>query len=181
MKNKYEELNFGKGKLYSPLPIPAYKALAKNKDWPAQRVLIGLISFCGKNTRSVFPSYTKLCQVTGMTRSTVSKGLSKLVEYKLIKIHKFYKDGKAHNKYYFQDACWDSSKMAGSIRRYTKKIGMCDACGKILDRGEFGIGEKWAAHWGCGGFVIPFRSYLDILDTKMEQAKSDNKYRSSDE
>jgi hypothetical protein len=174
------DLNFGKGKLYSALPIPAYKALAKAKEWPAQRVLIGLMSFAGKNTRCVFPSYTKLSQITGMTRSTVSKGLKTLAEYELIKVFRFYKDGKLHNKYYLQDACWDSSRLKGALRQYTKKVAMCDACGKSLNRGEFGIGPDWAVHWGCGGFIIPFGSYQEILDHRMEQAKIERDTRYGD-
>lgn len=169
------DLNFGKGKLYSALPIPAYKALAKTQDWPAQRVLVGLVSFAGKNSRYVFPSYTKLCKVTGMSRSTVSRGLKSLTEYGLVKIHTHYQEGRKYNKYYLQDACWDSSRMQGELRRFTRKVAMCDACGKSLDRGEFGIGPDWAAHWGCGGIVIPFKSYLDILDSRKQQSKEQGK------
>jgi hypothetical protein len=165
------DLNFGKGKLYAALPIPAYKALAKAKDWPAQRVLVGLVSFAGKNQRSVYPSYTKLCQITGLARSTVSQGLTSLVEYGLVKVQRYYADGKLHNKYYLQDACWDSSKMKNGILRFTKKVATCERCGKPLDRGEFGIGPSWAVHWGCGGVVIPFKSYLDILDGRINQQK----------
>ena len=172
MKNRYDEdLNFGKGKLYSALPIPAYKALAKAKDWPAQRVLVGLVSFAGKNQRSVYPSYTKLCQMTGLARSTVSQGLTSLVEYGFLKIHRYYADGKLHNKYYLQDACWDSSKMKSEILRFTKKVATCERSGKPLDRGEFGIGPSWARHYGCGGLVIPFKSYLEILDAKINEQK----------
>lgn len=166
-----DDLNFGKGKLYSALPIPAYKALAKTKDWPAQRVLVGLVSFAGKNTRCVFPSYTKLCKVTGLTRSTVSLGLKSLVEYGLIKVHSYYADGKKRSKYFLQDACWDTSRMSGDLRRFTRKVASCDRCGKSLDRGEFGVGPDWAVHWGCGGIVIPFKSYLDILDSKKQQSR----------
>ena len=167
-----EELNFGKGKLYSALPIPAYKALGKMSEYPAQRVLVGLVSFTGKNQRMAHPSYTTLCQVTGMARSTVSKALTKLVEYGLVKIVKFPKNGHLQNKYYLQDACWDSSRMKGGIKNFTKKAGSCDRCGKFVDRGEFGVGPTWTAHWGCGGEITLFRSQVDPVERKRRRSSS---------
>ena len=107
-----------------------------------------------------------------MARGTVSKGLTVLVEYGLVKIVKFPKNGHLQNKYYLQDACWDSSRMKGGIKKFIKKAGSCDRCGKFVDRGEFGVGPTSTAHWGCGGEITLFKSQIDPVERKRRKGDS---------
>ena len=136
-----DEINIGSGMLYSAFPIPAFKVLAKKEEWVAQRVLVGLVSFMGKNNRCVYPSYSTLQETLGMGRSSISSGLTTLKEYGFINIAQFKEGVRWRSKYYLQDACWDSSRMQKEVRVHTKKNGRCRACGELVDRGEYGIDD----------------------------------------
>lgn len=84
-----------KGSLYTPSPVTAYKALGAAKKWQAQKILLALVSYIGKSNNCVFPSYTSIAKVAGMSRKSISSGLSVLLEYDFIRSAK-YRDGKNH-------------------------------------------------------------------------------------
>ena len=109
MKNSYEEQGpyIKKGGLYSAFPIPAYQVLGKAKEYQAQKVLLCLVSHLGKGSNCVFPSYTTIAKSCGMSRNSISAGLTVLFEYGFIKIFRFREGKKSRSKYYIQNACWD--------------------------------------------------------------------------
>ena len=84
MINKYEENESGphikRGGLYSPFPIPAYQVLGKAKQYQAQKVLLCLVSHLGKGSNCVYPSYTTIAKSCGMSRNSISAGLTVLFE-----------------------------------------------------------------------------------------------------
>lgn len=163
MINKYEENESGpqikKGGLYSAFPIPAYQVLGKAKEYQAQKVLLCLVSHLGKGSNCIYPSYTTIARSCGMSRNSISAGLTVLFEYGFIKIFKFREGKKSRSKYYIQNACWDSSLMNEIARKQRVPIAVCIDCGVVMDRGGFGVSPLGKIHYGCGGSVI-------FLDTK---------------
>ena len=156
MKNSYEEQGprIKKGGLYSAFPIPAYQVLGKAKEYQAQKVLLCLVSHLGKGGNCVYPSYTTIARSCGMSRNSISAGLTVLFEYEFIKIFRFREGKKSRSKYYIQDACWNSSLMNEMARKQRVPIAVCIDCGVLMDRGGFGISPLGKIHYGCGGSVI---------------------------
>jgi hypothetical protein len=158
MINKYEENESGpqikKGGLYSAFPIPAYQVLGKAREYQAQKVLLCLVSHLGKGSNCVYPSYTTIARSCGMSRNSISAGLTVLFEYGFIKIFRFRDGKKDRSKYYIQNACWDSSLMNEMARKERVPIAVCIDCGVLMDRGGFGISPLGKIHYGCGGSVI---------------------------
>jgi hypothetical protein len=156
--NDYKEKNLGpvirKGGLYSAFPIPAYQVLGKAKEFQAQKVLLCLVSYLGKGSNCVFPSYTTISRSSGMSRNSISAGLTVLFDYGFIKIARFRDGKKSRSKYYLQEACWDSSLMNEKARKQRAPIAVCLDCGELMDRGGFGISPLGKIHYGCGGSVI---------------------------
>jgi hypothetical protein len=158
MINEYEEKESGpqikKGGLYSAFPIPAYQVLGKAKEYQAQKVLLCLVSHLGKGSNCVYPSYTTIARSCGMSRNSISAGLTVLFEYGFIKIFRFRDGKKDRSKYYIQNACWDSSLMNEKAQKQRAPIAVCIDCGVLMDRGGFGISPLGKIHYGCGGSVI---------------------------
>ena len=127
MINEYEENESSprikKGGLYSAFPIPAYQVLGKAKEYQAQKVLLCLVSHLGKGSNCVYPSYTTIARSCGMSRNSISAGLTVLFEYEFIKIFRFREGKKSRSKYYIQNACWDSSLMneLGCCSRFARQ------------------------------------------------------------
>lgn len=141
------------GGLYAPLPIPAYQVLARMKDHQAQRVLISIVSHLGLNGRESFPSYTTIAKEAGVGRNAIRKALDVLVEYGFIKVFTFREGKKDRNKYFIQDAAFNTglmNKVAISHRTFTA---ICRRCLAGMDRGGYGLGPAGATHYGCGGSV----------------------------
>lgn len=153
-----------KGSLYTPFPVPAYKVLGTAKQWQAQKVLLALVSHMGKSNNCVFPSYTTIAKEAGMSRKSISSGISTLLEYDFIRSAKYREGKKSRRKYYIQPGCWNINLMtsdAKSIsRNFSPIIARCLACGEGLGRADFDFGELGKIHWGCGGFVVYLNSYL---------------------
>ena len=161
MSLNQSEFKLPKGSLYSPFPIPAYKVLGSAKEYVAQRVLLALISFMGKSNNVVYPSYSTLCRTAGVSRKSVSLGLSVLTEYGFIKIQRFRDGKKARSKYCLQLCCWDSGKMDHIGRKFSKLIARCKACGEGISRAEFDFSPIGKVHWGCGGLVVYLKSHVE--------------------
>jgi Fe2+ or Zn2+ uptake regulation protein len=158
LKNKYDNTESGpqikKGGLYSAFPIPAYQVLGKAKKYQAQKVLLCLVSHLGKDNNCVYPSYSTIARSCGISRNSISQGLTTLLEFGFIRVFKFRDGKKSRSKYYILDSCWDTSLMNDVARRYRTQFAVCINCGEIMDRGGYGISPLGAIHWGCGGTVI---------------------------
>jgi len=142
------------GGLYAPLPIPAFQVLARAGEYQAQKVLLALVLHMGKNDNCVFPSYTTIATTVGISRNSISKGLTILYDHGFIKIARFPQGKQWRSKYYLQEACWNSGKMSETTMKFRKKSAVCLDCGELMDRGGYGISPRGAVHWGCGGSVI---------------------------
>ena len=145
--------------LWSHFPIPAYQVLARQKEWQAQKVLACLVSYLGDGGLSVWPSYDAIVERCGISRSGIRPALDVLVENGFIKIGHWNEGVKERNKYYFQECCWDTSKMNKFASAYRVPTFKCIDCKKTLDGGGFGKdanGRK--VHLGCGGTVISLES-----------------------
>ena len=148
------DLNFGSGNLYSPLPIPAYQVLGKAQEYNAQRVLICLISHMGYNNRLVKPSYRTIMAESGVRNTnTVSRSLTVLVDYGFIKIFRFRDGKKDRSHYYLQGACWNSAFMNSIARQFRRATARCLACLMYLERADYGLSGNTKVHYGCGGLV----------------------------
>ena len=153
-KKTGEILNVPAKGLWSPFPIPAYQALAANKEWSAQKLLCCFVSYLGSNGLCVFPSYKTISKRCGLSPNTIRKSISVLENYGFIK-PVYFRDGrKDRTKYYFQEACWDTGKMNKVALATRIPTGECLDCGKVTDRGGYGIGPMGKTHYGCGGPVI---------------------------
>ena len=169
MHNENGNFHLPKGSLYTPFPVPAYQILGRSKQYNAQKVLLALISFMGKNNNAVFPSYTTIMRSAGIGRNSVSAGLKVLHEYGFITSLKIPMGVRARNKYYIQFACWDSGRMNKTASQHKKFIAKCLACNAGMDRGGFDFSPLGKVHWGCGGKVEYLNSYKagrnqDLLD-----------------
>ena len=153
MNNKNGDFHLPSGSLYSPFPIPAYQVLGRVKEYQAQKVLLALVSYMGKNNNVVYPSYSTIARAAGISRNSIRSGLDVLHDYGFIKSVKYPVGIQARSKYFIQLSCWDSSRMNAKASLSKRKIARCLACLKILDRGDFGISGDWKVHWGCGGQV----------------------------
>lgn len=139
--------------LYSPQPIPAQIVLSNAKKFGAQRVLLALSSYLGGiEDRCVYPTYVQIRARCGATPTTISRALNTLVELEFIYVHRSWKDGKKHNKYYFKDSCWHFFKMSEEARRYLPVIGDC-FCGAEVKEGDLLFGNIDYHHYNCGDIV----------------------------
>ena len=149
--------------LWSHFPIPAYQVLSRAKEWQAQRVLTAFVSFLGNEGFAVFPSYITIAKTCGISQNGIKQALNTLEEYGFIKIFQWREGRKLRNKYYLQEACWDTSKMNKTALEYRPKQYRCLDCKNLMDGGGFGVGLKIKTHWGCGGQVIELmKSYGDV-------------------
>jgi len=145
--------------LWSHFPIPAYQVLARQKQWQAQRVLTCLVSYLGDSGFAVFPSYDSISDRCGISRNGIRPALDVLVENGFIKIGHWNEGLKERNKYYFQECCWDTSKMNKYAAAYRVPMYKCIDCGKSMDGGGYGKdANARKVHWGCGGTVVSLES-----------------------
>lgn len=145
--------------LWSHFPIPAYQVLARQKEWQAQRVLACLVSYLGDGGLSVWPSYDAITAKCGISRNGIRPALDVLVENGFIKIGQWNEGVKERNKYYFQESCWDTSKMNKFASAYRVPTFKCIDCGKTMDGGGYGKDPNARkVHWGCGGTVVSLES-----------------------
>lgn len=149
-----ESLDFSKGNLYSPFPIPAYQVLARARKYNAQKVLMALVSHMGYNSRCVWPTYTRIASVAGLGRQSISNGLSDLVEFGFIKIFHYREGKKERSKYYLQGACWNPAYMNSLARQFRVSKARCLACLLYVERSDYGFSGKTKVHYGCGGIVL---------------------------
>jgi len=141
--------------LWSHFPIPAYQVLARQQEWKAQKLLTCFVSFLGSEGYCVFPSYTTISLRCGLGRNSIRKALTVLEDNGFV-VTFYYKDGKKdRNRYYLQEACWDSGKMNRVAAEFRTATHKCLDCGELVDRGGFGVSpKKTSNHWGCGGPVV---------------------------
>jgi len=150
--------NVSIGGLYSALPIPAYRVLAKDKEFQAQRVLVCLISFQGSAGTKVFPSYDKINESCGIGRNQIRKALTVLEEYGFIKTFKFRREGnREQNLYYIQECVYKVHLMREEDRGIIKKSHRCLACAQKITKVDFAKGPEGLVHYGCGGYVVSLR------------------------
>jgi hypothetical protein len=150
--------NIGIGGLYSALPIPAYRVLAKDKEFQAQRVLICLISYQGSAGMQVFPSYDQINKSCGIGRNQIRKALDVLEDYGFVKIFKRRREGnREQNLYYIQECVYKVHLMREEDRGIIKKSHRCVACAQKITKVDFANGPEGLVHYGCGGFVVPLR------------------------
>ena len=152
------------GGLYAPLPIPAYQVLARMGDHTAKDVLVCIVSHLGKNGTCSYPSYTTIATEAGVSRNTIRKSLDVLEEYGFIKTAYFREGKKDRNKYYVQEAAYNSGLMNKYAKRYRGVTAGCRRCGQFFDRGSYGVGPLGPIHFGCGGSVKVFRQSSPKLE-----------------
>lgn len=157
------------GGLYAPWPIPAVQVLVAAKEYLAIDVLSCLVSHMGlgKNTNCVWPSISTICKYTGRTRKSVVEGTRALKEFGFVKVYLAPTTGKRkQNKYYIQPSCYHFEKMNKKCSEYTRVVGQCKRCNKIVHESEVGVSA--AVHYGCGGQV-------KLLEKVKKYAKYKNK------
>ena len=148
-----EILKIHKGELYSALPIPAYKLLARTGEHIAKDILVCLISFMGKGNRCVFPSYDTITKYSGRGRESVASGIRTLEEYGFIKKYTYRVGKQKKNKYYIQDSCYTETKMNKLALSHAEGVGRCGRCNAVVNYGNVGVGAVAHHHYGCGGKV----------------------------
>lgn len=150
--------------LWAPFPIPAYQVLARQKDWKAQKLLTCLVSFLGSEGYCVYPSYDKISERSGLGRNSIRKALNSLENNGFVVTYYFREGKKERNKYYLQESCWDSGKMNNFASQFRTPLFKCLDCGKLIDRGGFGVdGKSNKVHWGCGGPVVSLKSIQNVM------------------
>lgn len=148
-----EVLTIGRGGLYSPLPIPAYKILVAAREHVAKDVLVCLVSHLGKSGNKSFPSISLIMREAGRGRTSVIAGIRTLEEFGFIKKFQFpIGDKKLRNIYYLQDACWNNDRMNRHALAFAPVVGRC-GCGAAVKLGEVGLGKDSYHHFGCGDVV----------------------------
>jgi hypothetical protein len=148
-----EVLTIGRGGLYSPLPIPAYKILVAAREHVAKDVLVCLVSHLGKSGNKSFPSISLIMREAGRGRTSVIAGIRTLEEFGFIKKFQFpIGDKKLRNIYYLQDACWNNDRMNRHALAFSPVIGRC-GCGAAVKLGEIGVGKYSYHHYRCGDKV----------------------------
>ena len=160
MHNEKGDFHLPKGSLYTPFPVPAYQVLGRAREYQAQKVLLALVSFMGKSSNAVFPSYSTIAKSAGIGRNSIRSGLDVLHEYGFIKSVKYPAGVQARSKYFIQFACWDTGRMNEKAKPYKIFIARCKACNSLMDRGGFASSPLGLVHWGCGGEVTYLPSYL---------------------
>ena len=118
MHNQNGDFHLPKGSLYTPFPVPAYQVLGKAREYQAQKVLLALVSYMGKNNNAVFPSYTTICKAAGMGRNSIRPALDVLHDYGFVKSVKYPAGIQARSKYFIQFSCWDTGRMNEKAKPY---------------------------------------------------------------
>lgn len=154
-KNTGEIIEIRQGGLYSPLPIPACRALGNAGEYDAQRVLLCLVAHLGSNGNRVWPSYSAITQYCGIHRSLIRKSLDVLVEFGFIKVFQNYKGKNKQNVYVILEACYHIEKFNSVASEYKITTFICRRCANKLSGGEFKEGPLGRIHLGCGGSVKP--------------------------
>jgi len=144
--------------LWSHFPIPAYQVLAQQREWSAQKLLCCFVSFLGSDGLCVYPSYKAISRRCGLSPNTIRKALDVLEANGFIVTFYFREGKKDRNKYYFQDACWDTGKMNKKALASRIPTDKCLDCGKVMDRGGYGNGPLGKIHYGCGGSVVGLKA-----------------------
>jgi hypothetical protein len=148
-----EVLTIGRGGLYSPLPIPAYKILVAAREHVAKDVLVCLVSHLGKSGNKSFPSISLIMREAGRGRTSVIAGIRTLEEFGFIKKFQLpIGEKKLRNIYYLQDACWNNDRMNRHALAFAPVVGRC-GCGAAVKLGEIGLGSLAYHHYGCGDVV----------------------------
>lgn len=156
-----ETLTIGKGGLYSPFPIPAYKILVAAGQHVAKDVLTCLVSHMGKSNKKVTPSIKLIMREAGRSKSAVINGIRTLQEFGFVKKLQIRKENnKLQNIYFLQDSCWNNDRMNREAIAFAPVIGRC-RCGSAVRLGEIGLGQDSYHHWGCGDIV-------DLFSTRSE-------------
>ena len=163
------------GGLYTPWPVPAHQVLVAAKEHIAIDVLLCLISHMGlgKNTNCVWPSITTICKYTGRSRKSVVSGTRTLKEYGFIKVYLAPTTGKRkQNKYYIQQSCYHFEMMNKKSTEFTRVVGQCKRCNKIVHESEVGVSA--AVHYGCGGQVKLLEKVKKYAKYKDKQALAEH-------
>lgn len=165
-KETGEIINIGRGGLYSPFPIPAYKVLVLAREHVAKDILLCLISHLGKSGKSSYPSYSTIARETGRSRGTIREGLQVLYELGFVKVYQFNIGKRRRNKYYIQEACYSTKLMNKRALGFLPRVAICLRCRTPLSRGDIGYGVKNTHHFGCGGITtLPKADYPNsVLD-----------------
>ena len=164
-----EVIEIPHGGLYSPFPIPAYTVLANAGCHKAQCLLTCLVSFLGKSSNEVWPSYTKICERSGLPRGQIKPSLDLLEEFGFVKVLRGRKgERRANNKYRILDAAYDVNKFNFVAKDFMETSYMCKSCGNQLNKGEIRKGPLGEIHLGCGGVTFP-------RNRKQVRSKSPNK------
>lgn len=153
--------------LWSHFPIPAYRVLANQKEFAAQKVLLCLISHLGGvNGCYVYPTYKQIQHESGVNVKKIREALNILEDMGLIVVFSNRRGttGKwPNNKYLIKESCWDISKMNTLALSWVPKTHKCLDCGALLSKGQFGDGGgPYRPHWACGGQVIERKSRRKI-------------------
>ncbi len=153
MTEPNEVLQIGRGGLYAPLPIPAYKILIAAGQNVAKDVLVCLVSHMGQGNRKVFPSLSLIMREAGRGRTAVVAGIRTLEEFGFVKKYQYSPNkNRLRNVYYLQEACWNNDRMNREAVAYAPVIGRC-GCGSSVKLGEMGVGLNSYHHYGCGDEV----------------------------
>ena len=148
-----ESIKIRQGGLYVPLGVPAYNILAQNKEHIAKNVLVALLSHLHADSNEVWPSITRLSELTGHSRASVIKANSILVDYGFIYIWKKPMGKRAQNRYFILEACYHHELFSAKVKEYLPIVMSCLVCGKGLKAGEFRKFDGRVAHWGCSGNI----------------------------
>lgn len=148
-----ESIKIREGGLYVPMGVPAYNILAQNKEHIAKNVLVALLSHLHADSNEVWPSITRLSQLTGHSRASVIKGNSVLMDYGFVYIWKKPMGKRAQNRYFILDACYHHELFNEKAKGYLPVVMSCIVCGKGLKAGEFRKLNGRVAHWGCSGNI----------------------------
>lgn len=148
-----EIITIGRGGLYAPFPIPAYKVLVLAREHVAKDILLCLISHLGKSGKSSYPSYSTIARETGRSRGAIRDGLQVLYELGFVKVYQFNISKRKRNKYYIQEACFSTKLMNKKALGYLPRVATCLRCRTSLSWGDIGFGSKNTHHFGCGGIT----------------------------
>jgi hypothetical protein len=155
------------GGLWSHFPIPAYKVLATQRQWSAQRLLTCFVSFLGKEDFCVYPSYKSISSRCGLSPNSIRKAIDILEANGFVKNYYFKEGKKDRSKYYLQECCWDSGKMNKYASASLTVTDKCLDCGALMDRGGYGISEALGkVHWGCGGSVLGLKALASVKERR---------------
>ena len=153
-KQTGEILEIGRGGLYTPLPVPAYKVLVAAKEHIAKDILLCIVSHLDKGGSKAFPSYTTIARESGHSRGSIRPALQVLYELEFVRLFQKPSGQRKRNFYYVQDSCYETSKMGAKALGYLPRVKECFYCGKGMRQGEFKMEGNYITHWGCSGLPI---------------------------